>query len=137
MYRKILVGYDRSESSKRAFEIALRRAAKDGAELYVLAVAQRHVIADEVESRAELDDSVEYYRKALASLRKVTLAAGVKARFEVAVGDSADQLIRHADHYGPNLIVLGERGSKLRQWLFGSVAQEVARYPGCPVLVVH
>ncbi len=137
MYRKILVSFDRSKASKRAFEIALRRAAKDGAELFVLAVAQRHVIAAEVESRAELDDSIAYYRKALASLRKVALAAGVKARFEVAVGNSADQLLRHADHYGPNLVVLGEQESKLRQWLVGSVAQEVARYPGCPVLVVH
>ncbi len=48
MYRKSLVGFDGSESSKRAFEIALQCAAKDGAELFVLAVAERHVIADKV-----------------------------------------------------------------------------------------
>ena len=87
MYRKLLVGFDGSESSKRAFEIALQCAAKDGAELFVLAVAERHVIADEVESRAVLDDSLNYYKSSFASLRDVTLAKGVKTRFEVAVGD--------------------------------------------------
>ncbi len=137
MYRKILVGFNGSESSKRAFESALQRAAKDGAELFVLAVAEPHLIAGEVESRAVLDDSVEHYRSALASLRDITLAVGVKARFEVAVGNAADQLVRHADRYGANLIVLGQHGSKIRRWLFGSVSQEVERYPGCPVLVVH
>jgi nucleotide-binding universal stress UspA family protein len=66
MYRKILVGFNGSESSKRAFDIALQRAAKDGAELFVIAVARRHVIADEVESRAVLDNSMEYYKSLLA-----------------------------------------------------------------------
>jgi nucleotide-binding universal stress UspA family protein len=136
MYRKILVWLNGSESGKRAFEIALRRAACDGAELFVLAVAQRHVIADEVESRAVLDNSVEYYKNSLASLRDITLAKGVKARFEVVVGNPADQLMRHADRYAVNLIVLGQHRSKFAQSLFGSVSQKVARYPDCPVLVV-
>jgi len=137
MYRKILVGFDGSEPSKRAFHFALQRAAKDDAELIVLAVVHRHVIADEVESRALLDNSIENYKSSFASLQEVTRVMGVKARFEVAVGNSADQLMRHADRYGVNLIVLGERVSKFRQWLLGSVSKEVAKYPGCPVQVVH
>ena len=137
MYRKILVGFDGSGSSKRAFEIALQRAAKDEAQLFVIAVARRHVIVGEVESRAVLDNSVEYYKSSLASLRDVTLTIGVRGHFEGAVGDPADQLMRHADRYGVNLIILGQHGSKIRQWLFASVSEEVARYPGCPVLVVH
>ena len=35
MYRKILVGYDGSASSRKAFETALELAKKDGAELFV------------------------------------------------------------------------------------------------------
>ena len=137
MYRKILVGFDGSQASKRAFEIALQCAVKDGAELFVLAVAERHVIAAEVESRAVLDDSVESYKSSFAFLRDVTVAMGVKARFEIAVGDSADQLVRYADRHGVNLIVLGQHESKIRQWLFGSLSRKVARYSGCPVQVVH
>jgi nucleotide-binding universal stress UspA family protein len=137
MYRKILVGFDGSDSSKRAFDIALQRAAEDAAELFVLAVVQRPVIADEVESRADLDDSVEHYRSELASLRDITSVVGVTARFEVAVGDSADQMMRHADSFGANLIVLGQCGSKFTQWLFGSVSQKLERNSGCPVWVVH
>jgi nucleotide-binding universal stress UspA family protein len=137
MYRKILVGFDGSEPSKRAFKIALQRAAMDDAELIVLAVVHRHVIADEVESRALLDNSIENYKSSFASLQEVTQAMGVKARFEVAVGDSADQLMRRADRYGVNLIVLGEQVSTFRQWLLGSVSKEVAKYSGCPVQVVH
>jgi nucleotide-binding universal stress UspA family protein len=138
MYKRILVGFDGSELSKRAFDVALRRAVADGAELFVLAVAHRHFIADEVESRAVLDRSIEYYRDALASLREATLAAGAKASFDVVVGNTADQLIRGADRYGVNLIVVGEHGSRFRQRLFGSVAKELARYPRCPpVLAVQ
>lgn len=102
----------------------------------MLAVAQRHVIADEVESRAVLDNSLEYYKSSLAPLRDVTLTMGVKAQFEIAVGDSADQLVRHADRYGANLIVLGQQRSKFTQWLFSSVSEKVARYSGCPILMV-
>jgi nucleotide-binding universal stress UspA family protein len=81
---------------------------------------------------------MEYYKSLLASLRDITSKMSVKARFEVAVGDPADQLVRHADRYGVNLIVLGHRGhSKLVRWLFGSISEEVEHYPGCPVLVVR
>ena len=74
------------------------RPAKDRAELFVLAVVRRHAIADEVESRAELDDSIEFYKGSLASLKDVTLTKGVKARFEVALEIS--RLTRRAEHYG-------------------------------------
>jgi nucleotide-binding universal stress UspA family protein len=132
MYRRILVWFNASESSTRAFKIALQRAAKDGAELIVLAIVKPCLIAAEVESRAELDESIQRYKSALASLLDITLAAGVKARFEVVVEDCADQLLRHADRYAANLIVLDQHGSKFRRWLFGSVAEEVARHDGCP-----
>ncbi len=121
MYRKILVGFDGSEASNRAFEFALQRAAKDGAELFVMAVAERHLIAGEVESRAALDESIENFMSSFASLRAVTVATGVKVKFEVAVGNSADQLVRYADRYGVNLIVVGQNRSAIRQSLFGSV----------------
>jgi nucleotide-binding universal stress UspA family protein len=132
-----LVWFNASESSRRAFTIALQRAAKDRAELFVLAVVKPILIGAEVESRAELDESIERYKSALASLLDITLEVGVKARFEVAIGDCADQLVRRADRYGANLIILDQHGSKFRRWLFGSVAEEVARYAGCPVLVVY
>jgi hypothetical protein len=65
--------------------------------LIVLAIVARPTIADEVESRADPDDSVEHYRSELASLRAITSVVGVKACFEGAVGDSTDQMMRHAE----------------------------------------
>lgn len=137
MYRRILVGFSGSEPSRKAFDVALQRAANDGAELFVVAVTERHVIGDDVETRAALDDSIEHFTKLLSSLGNAASSKGVRASFEVAVGNPVDQLARHADRHGVNLIVVGHHGSKLRQRLFGSVSNEIERYPGCPVLVVR
>jgi len=137
MYRKILVAFNGSCSSQRAFDVALQRAAKDGAEVFVLAVAVPHVIAAEVESRVALDDSIQHFKNLLDPLRERTLAMGVKAQFEVAVGQPVDRLTQYADRYGANLIICGQRGSGVRRWLLGSVSDRIERYSGCPVLVVR
>ena len=50
MYRKILVGYDGSEASKKAFDAACGLAIQNGAELFVLTVARPPDVADDVET---------------------------------------------------------------------------------------
>jgi len=138
MYRKILVGYDGSDSARKAFETAVELAATHGAELYVLTVCRPPEIGDDVETEAVIENSRQYHRRMLAELKAAVASKGVKVHYEVAVGHPAEQLIYDADRHGVDLIVVGDRGrSKFARLLLGSTSKQVAEHAGRPVLVVR
>lgn len=138
MYRRILIAYDGSDYSKKAFERALHLASLNKAELYVLSVVRTLEIADDVETEAVIENSREYHKKLLAPLQGVAAKQGVKAHFEVAVGHPAEQIIYDADRHNVDLIVLGHRGrSKFARMLLGSVSKIVSQYANREVLVVR
>ncbi len=138
MYRRILLGYDGSESSKKAFETACQLAVTHGAELYVLSVARPSEIADDVETEAVIENSRRYHRGLLAELKPAVATKGIKAHFEVGVGHPAEQIIYDADRHEVDLIVVGDRGrSKFTRLLLGSVSKQVVQYAGRAVLVVR
>ena len=138
MYRKILVGYDGSEASKKAFESACDLAAKDGAELFVLTVCRPPEVADDVETEAVIENSRHYHRRLLAELRPAIAAKSIKAHLEVGVGHPAEQIIYDADRHDVDLIVVGHRGrSTFARLLLGSVSKQVVQYADRPVLVVR
>ena len=138
MYRKILVGYDGSAASRKAFETALELAEKDGAELYVLSVARPPEVGDDVETEAVIENSRQYHHRMLAELKSSVARRGVKTHFEVGIGHPAEQIIYDADRHGVDLIVVGHRGrSKFARLLLGSVSKQVTEHAGRPVLVVR
>ena len=62
--------------------------------------------------------------------------SNVKAK--VLVGDVGEEIIRHADESGMDLIVMGTHGYKgLEKVMFGSVAEKVVRSSPCPVLTIN
>ena len=138
MYRKILVGYDGSDASRKAFDTACDLAAKHGAELFVLAVARPPEIGDDVETEAVIENSRQYHEKLLKDLEPGARARGVTAHFEVGVGHPAEQIIFDADRHGVDLIVVGNRGrSKFARLLLGSVSKQVVQYANRAVMVVR
>jgi nucleotide-binding universal stress UspA family protein len=138
MYRKILVGYDGSEASRKAFQTACDLAAKDGAEVYVISVARPPEVGDDVETEAVIENSRRHHRGLLAELKPLAAAKGVRAHFEVDVGHPAEQIIYAADRQGVDLVVVGDRGrSKFARLLLGSVSKQVVQYAGRPVMVVR
>ena len=138
MYRKILIAYDGSDASRKAFDAALALAFQSAAELWVLTVARPPEIGDEVETEAVIENSRRYHRALLAELRKALAGKDVKAHFEVSVGHPAEQIIYEADRLGADLIVVGDRGrSKFARLLLGSTSKQVTEHAGRPVLVVR
>ncbi len=138
MYRRILVGYDGSESGKKAFATALELAATYNAELHVVTVCRPPEIGDDVVTEAVIENSQRYHRGLLAELKPAVAAKSVTAHFEVAVGHPAEQIIYDADRLGVDLVVVGDRGrSKFTRWLLGSVSKQVVQYAGRPVMVVR
>ena len=138
MYQKILLAYDGSEASKKAFAAACGLAVLHHAELLVLTVCRPPEIGDDVETEAVIESSRSYHRRMLAALKPELAAKKIKSHLEVAVGHPAEQIIYHADEHDVDLIVVGDRGhSKFRQILLGSVSKQVAEHAGRQVLVVR
>jgi nucleotide-binding universal stress UspA family protein len=138
MYRKILVAYDGSESSKKAFETACALALRAGAELWVLSVARPPEVADDVETEAVIENSRRYHRGLLVELKHSVKDRKLNAHFEVSVGHPAEQIIYEADRHAVDLIVVGDRGrSRFARLLLGSVSKQVVEHAGRPVLVVR
>jgi len=138
VYRKILIAYDGSDASRKAFDTACALAGQHSAELFVLTVARPPEVADDVETEAVIENSRQYHRRMLAELKSPLAAKKIKAHLEVAVGHPAEQIIYHADKHGVDLIVVGDRGrSKFARLLLGSVSKQVTEHADRPVLVVR
>ena len=138
MYRKILVGYDGSVPSRKAFDMALDLAHKHGAQLWVLSVARPPEVGDDVETEAIIENSRRYHRAMLAELRHTIAGTKVEAHFEVGVGHPAEQIVYEADRLGVDLVVVGSRGrSGFAHLLLGSTSKQVTEHADRPVLVVR
>ncbi|HTP67198.1 MAG TPA: universal stress protein [Geobacteraceae bacterium] len=138
--KKLLVAFDGSPSSYKAFDFALEmsnlcRGASH--EIFVLAVAQPPEPADIVEMDAIIDAATEHYEELFKELRQKAAAAGDIVTTEIAVGHPADQIVHYAAEKGCDMILIGQRGkSRMEQWLLGSVSKRVAAYAHCTVTIV-
>lgn len=138
MIRKLLIGYDGSDSAKLAFESGLELARQFGAEIHVVAVARPPEYGTEVESEAILETSRRHYEQVLQPLKKRLAHDGLAATMEVVVGHPAEQIVRYAEAHGIDHIVVDHRGHTLfERWLIGSVARQVIAYAHCSVTVVR
>jgi len=105
--------------------------------LIVTVAAPLHALA-EVQMMRDLREAV------LADVRRIGEEAQkiLKPRWpgvevQVREGDPREEIIRVAEEWGADLVVLGTRGLGAAQgFLLGSVSQTVARHATCPVLVV-
>lgn len=138
MITRILVAFDASNQSRRAFDFGLDMAAKYGAALTVLSIARPPEPPVNVELQAVLENATEFFESHFDRMRASTEAAGVAAAFEVRVGHPAEQIVHLAEEIGAEAIVMGHRGeSLLQKWLLGSVAKRVLSYAHCTVVVVR
>ena len=136
--KRVLVAYDGSESADKAFSVGLELAGKYGAEIYVLAVARGPEFGSEVETEAVIENSKHHYRQILKPLHPLAKASGLKAQFHVVVGHPAEQVVRHAEDWKIDLIIVGHRGRTLfERWLVGSVAKYVINHSPCSVLIAR
>jgi nucleotide-binding universal stress UspA family protein len=138
MYKAILVAYDGSTAAAHAFHSALELAERLGASLSVVSVAQLPEPPTMVETTAILDAAKTHYEKDFKRLRADAKARAIELQTHVAVGHAADQIIHHAVESKADLIVMGHRGgSRMKEWLLGSVSKRVLSYAPCSVLIVR
>jgi nucleotide-binding universal stress UspA family protein len=136
--KKILLGYDGSESANHALTFASDLAQRYGAELHVLAVARPPEFGDEVETEAVIENGRRQCEKVLKVAKEKLSRAALITNFRVAVGRPAEQIVRDAEAHAIEHIVVGHRGHTLfERWLIGSVARQVIAYAPCAVTVVR
>ena len=143
--RKILFAADFSENSAPARLRALEYAKAFGAELLVLHVVNSRLLGyptfaervpiDWALIERNIQEGVEQELQAISDqigpeVKRVTT-------YHVA-GAPAEEIIRFADEYEVDLIVMGTHGwTGFRHLIVGSTAENVVRSAHCPVLTVR
>jgi nucleotide-binding universal stress UspA family protein len=137
--KTIVVGYDDTESSKRALDRAAELAKALGAKLIVTSVAPVLVAVggrgigaiDPVDTPVMHEQELEHARVRLEGL-------GVDADFQAALGEPADTIVQLAEEREADMIVVGTREPNVLERLLGlSVSQSVSHRASCDVLIVH
>lgn len=138
MIKKILLGYDGSAGADKALAFALDLAQRYAAELHLLAVARPPEFGTEVETEAVIENSRRHCQRLLAPIKARLAGETLRTGFHVAVGNPAEQLLRHAEQHAVDHIVVGHRGHTLfERWLIGSIARQVIAHASCAVTVVR
>ena len=143
MVEHILVGFDGSESSRKAVRFAHDLAVQTHAKLTLVFVLELpHVLpigpldSYLVTGSARAPEEIKAVQRLLDEVAADLPAVSVDRRVEI--GRPADVLCEQAEQCGADLIVVGARGVGLGgRWLLGSVSDRVVHHAGRPVVVVH
>jgi nucleotide-binding universal stress UspA family protein len=138
-FRRILVAFDGSDPARHALAAALELARPLGARLEVLTVEgplpRYAATIGEVEEAARERET--FFAGVLAEARALAAAHGVEVTTSLHPGHPAEEIVRHAEAIGADLIVVGHRGHFLQRLPLGSTAARVTRHAHCPVMVVR
>ena len=142
MVSRILVPYDASEFSNKAFKQALEIAKKFNAKLEVLSVLGRDIAEKNnisFERAIELQDEKENMAtKTLQDLEKTAKEQGVDFSFKIIYDPKPGKgIVNYANANNFDLIVIGSHGrTGLLKHVLGSVAYSVVEHATCPVLII-
>ena len=137
MFKKILVPLDGSPLAEAILPQVTELARALGAEVLLLRVAIAHVFpgVDPTDEEVRVVHEAEEYVEALAG----KLAdKGVRVGTAVRYGKAAGEIINHITDNKMDLVAMSTHGrSGLSRLVMGSVAEEVVRNAGVPVLLMR
>jgi nucleotide-binding universal stress UspA family protein len=138
VFQQILVPVDLTDAHGRALDIAADLATQGGGQVTVL-----HVI--ELIAGLSHEEGKDFYgrlerkaRQHVAGLAARLAARQVACRTEVAFGNRAVEILRHAQQHGTDLIVLTSHRIDPQQGAvgLGTLSHKVGILAPCPVLLV-
>lgn len=136
-FRRILVGYDGSQESEKAFQVGLSIANTLDSRLEVLAVIQPGEPATSA-GASDLEQARTHYELALRRLVEAVNGRSDNIETSIVVGHPADEIVRRAGQNHSDLVVVGHRGtSRFKDLEMGSVSEHVLACAPCPVLVTR
>lgn len=125
MYGRIVVGVAKTDSAKRAVEVALDLAQRYEADLHLVMAFDRGGTALDSASR----------RDAEAFLASIEATAPVPVQLHAIPGDPADTVLMVAAEVDADLVVVGNRGMQGARRILGSVPNSIAHGAACSVLI--
>jgi nucleotide-binding universal stress UspA family protein len=140
VYQSIVVGFDGSDSSRRALHKAVRLAKLSGAEMLVTMVEEHlpkypSAMSETTEEREAVD---AYFAELTKEAEALGREQGVQLGVRIAVGHSAKVLCDVTKEVRADLLVIGASGrSGLWAGVLGSTADRVVDHAPCSVLVVR
>lgn len=129
--KKILMATDLSARCDRALQRASVLADQFGAELHIVHVVEEY-FADLVTAQHE-KTAREAIEQQISDLPR---GAALKVTPHIIRGVDYENIIRHAEEHGADLVILGLHRYKTRQMFQGTTAERVVRYGRIPILVV-
>jgi nucleotide-binding universal stress UspA family protein len=143
----IVAAFDGSDASERALRRASELAGRLEAQLAVVSVATPPVPTSGIETAvpgasahlaADATDELEAARVRLDRARELLGEVGADAELVEEVGSPADAIVRAAEEWDAEVIVVGaSTHSFLERLLEGDVGADVARHTRRDVLIVH
>jgi universal stress protein A len=141
--KKVLVPVDFSETSKKAFQYALKFAEQFACEITLLHVVQPMTpmvgAPLAVEPFFGVEDEFSVAEKNLALLAAESHANGANfVNSSVRIGHAPNEITKAAKDLDMDLIIISTHGyTSWRHLCIGSTAERVVRTAPCPVLVVR
>jgi nucleotide-binding universal stress UspA family protein len=138
MFGRIMLAWDGSEASLRAFDVAIDITRRYDAELVAVSVAYSPAHAETHADRRETADAAHrYLAETFDEVADRAQRAGVLVTHEIVDGDTpAGALEAYAHQHGVDLIVCGHHPtSRAGRLLLRDIAQDLMQQP-TPVLAV-
>jgi nucleotide-binding universal stress UspA family protein len=124
--KKILVGVDGSDSSKKAAKKAAELFAHD-AEITLINVIEAAVKEDKIKEMTQknLEEEAQYFKE-----------KGLKVNIEIHFGHPAEMICEIAEKNNYDLIVIADKREGIKRFLLGSTSEKVIRHAQTSVLIV-
>ncbi|MCH6265432.1 universal stress protein [Neobacillus citreus] len=140
MFNRILVAIDGSKMSEKALQTALKFAKERYSKIGVIHVEKNVQIVDGMPIKTIDNIYAAQETKGHVLLKQaVTLAEeeGIEIEVHFVMGEPAIQIVKKADEFNYQLIVIGSRGlGNIKGLMLGSVSQKVSQLAHCPVLII-
>jgi len=141
-FSKILVPFDASGYSMKAFRSALDIAKNQKSEIQVLTCLEKENLGawyiDKRVNKKIIKDARDYAKKVLSKLEKMGKDLGIPVSIYIKESKSiTKEIIEFSNAKNINLIVIGSHGQTgFNRFILGSVSNKVSQLAKCPVLIV-
>ena len=136
MFNKILTAFDGSETSDRALYYAAQLASISDGDLIILFVV--HELIKEFSQKEDdisLEDKIQnLLNKNVNKIKKIY--PNLKIRSIIMKGSPSFVIVEVAKKENVDLIVVGSRGFRIKDWSLGSISSSVVNHSPINVLVI-
>ncbi|MGD8707490.1 MAG: universal stress protein [Nitrosopumilaceae archaeon] len=141
-FSKILVPFDGSSYSMKAFKAALGVAKKHKSKVFVLSCLEKDNLGawyvDKRINKQIISDAKKYAKSFLTKLEKTAEQSQIPVSINIQETKSiAKEIIDFSESRKINLIIMGSHGQTgFNRLVLGSVSNKISQLSKCPVLII-